>query len=299
MSEEAVKFQQFVRIEENLLREVMDLKETVESSERIVTGIGFDEALNFHDTLCAYHIASQDGRLIGVATIFAPSHDEGEIAVCVDPLFRKKGIGRRLVAASIAELERFGTTKAMLVCDGKSESGKHFVDALGGSLLFSEFGMRLDRLVPAPVLSRLDVTHAQKHDAEAMAVLCARAYGDSLTESRSFIDTCMIAVQRTGYIGYLKQMPVALCFVSTHEDAISVNTVAVDPVYQHQGVGSAFLTVILSSLEDGTKPIVLDVNSTNSRAFGLYRKLGFKVVSDIGYYLVDGSAETIRLDEEF
>lgn len=290
MSEDAVIFQQYVRIEENLLRELMDLKETVESSEHIETGIGFDEALNFHDSLCAYHIASHEGRLIGIATIFAPKHDEGEIAVCVDPLFRKRGIGRRLVDASIAELERFGTTKAILLCDDRSESGKHFVNALRGTLLFSEFGMRLDRLVPTPVSNRLVVKDARKDDTETMAVMCAKAYGDPLTEARSFIETCMIAVQRTGCIGYLDTMPVALCFVSTYEDEISINTVAVDPAYQRQGVGSAFLTVILSSLEEETKPIVLDVDSTNSRAFGLYRKLGFQVVSDIGYYLLGGSA---------
>lgn len=286
MVKDTIAFRTYKHLDDDLFSQVMELKESVEECEGIETGIGFDEALNFHSDMHAYVVASVGDTVVGVATIFAPQPHEGEIAVCVASGYRCRGIGKSMVSLAMANLARFKIQDTLLLCDGKSESGRYFVASLQGEDHFHEYSMLLEDFGSLHTDNSVVVRPAISSDIELMATLCAAAYEDPYDESLGFIQASMGAVQRTGYIGEFSGIAVASCFVSRNEKGISINTVAVEPSYQRKGIATAFLSNIILLLIAERKPIVLDVNSSNFRAFGLYKKLGFVITSDIGYYRV-------------
>ena len=286
MQREVVQYQQFVELEAPMLQKVMDFKESIETSEGFVSALSFDESLNYHPNLRSYTVCLVHDRIVGVATIFAPQSSEGEIAVCVAPEYRRMGIGRALVATMLEELGLHGVGKAILICDVKSSSGQAFIKALGANEVFHEYAMQLGMLVASEGGNGLSIRVATSEDVTVMAHICAAAYHEEFAASLAFVDACMIAVQRTGYVGEITGDIVAMCFVSDHPDAISINTVAVDPQFQQKGIGATFLSRILEACITKGKVITLDVNSSNVKALSLYKKLGFYVTSDIGYYEV-------------
>lgn len=286
MVKDTIAIQTYKHLDDDLFSQVMALKESVEECEGIETGIGFDEALNFHSDMHAYVVASVGDTVVGVASIFAPQPHEGEIAVCVASGYRCRGIGKSMVSLAMANLARFKIQDTLLLCDGKSESGRYFVASLQGEDHFHEYSMLLEDFGSLHTDNSVVVRPAISSDIELMATLCAAAYEDPYDESLGFIQASMGAVQRTGYIGEFSGIAVASCFVSRNEKGISINTVAVEPSYQRKGIATAFLSNIILLLIAERKPIVLDVNSSNFRAFGLYKKLGFVITSDIGYYRV-------------
>lgn len=269
-----------------VLQEIEALVESVEGGTGIVSAISFDHVLNCDKEMDCYFLAYAGSLLVGAATVFAPKADEGEIALCVRADHRRCGIGSALLAHAIEVLDRHRVASRILICDAKSVSGASFVRTHATTELFSEYTMGLSGGLPAFVEGDVAIRVATDADVPRMAEICAAAYGDPLAESRQFIETSMIAVQREGYVGSVGTDLVAVCFISTSAGARSVNTVAVDPRFQGRGYGREFLTKILHAQpRDGLK-VVLDVNSTNANAFRLYERLGFEIESDIRYYKV-------------
>lgn len=286
MCKEGFEFFSFTSPTPDVLQEIETLVESVENEAGIVSAISFDHVLNHDKEMDCYFIVYAGSLLVGAATVFAPTADEGEIAVCVHPDYRRRGLGSMLLAKVVDVLERHHMSSRILICDAKSISGASFVRAHANTELFSEYTMRLAHGLPAYVNGDMAVRIATVADVPRMAEICAAAYGDPLAESKQFIETSMIAVQREGYVGSVGSDLVAVCFISTSAGARSVNTVAVDPRVQNRGYGREFLTKILHAQPNDGLKVVLDVNSTNTNAFRLYLRLGFEVESDIRYYRV-------------
>ncbi len=270
----------------DVLQEIETLVESVEGGAGIVSAISFDHVLNHDKEMDCYFLAYAGSLLVGVATVFAPKADEGEIALCVHADHRGCGIGSALLGKAVEVLDRHRVASRILICDAKSLSGASFVRTHATTELFSEYTMELAHGLPPYVEGDVTVRVATDADVPRMAEICAAAYADPLAEARQFIETSMIAVQREGYVGSVGADLVAVCFISTSANARSVNTVSVDPRFQGCGYGREFLTKILHAQpHDGLK-VVLDVNSANANAFRLYVRLGFEIESDIRYYRV-------------
>jgi ribosomal protein S18 acetylase RimI-like enzyme len=282
-----IVLERFVYVEDMMVERLFALKESVESSDGIDSCIDLDSRLNFSDGLHSLMVASSNGEVVGIASIFAPRREEGEIAVCVDLPFRRKGVGTSLVHLALDELRTHRVEKALLVCDERSQGGKRFVEACNGVPLFHEYGMRLTAHVPGVVPEGFSVRLAEYGDGGKMAAICSSAYGDEYASSLAFINTSMDAVGRRGYVGLLHGRIVGMCFVGFHSDVLSLNTVAVDPAFQGMGLGKALISQVIELVSSPRLSLVLDVDSTNSKAFGLYRALGFSVEKDIAYYGVD------------
>ena len=288
MQEKELEYVAFRNPDAGVLQEIETLVESVETELGIATGISFDHMLNHNKELECYFLAYEGKLLVGAATVFAPTANRGEIAVCVQHGHRRRGIGSMLLSTVVSVLDQNHVRQRILICDAKADSGNSFAHRFAVKELFREYTMSLTNGLPSNVGGPLEVRSACEEDIPRMAEICAAAYGDVLSESRAFIETSMIAVHREGYVGSVGKIVVAVCFISSTESSRSVNTVAVDPQYQGRGYGKEFLTKVLHGLPgDGVK-VVLDVNSTNSRAFRLYERLGFNIESHIRYYEIQG-----------
>lgn len=83
------------------------------------------------------------------------------------------------------------------------------------------------------------------------------------------------------------------CYWAILEEA-HITMVAVDPAYQHQGLGQAMLWVLLSSArERGLERATLEVRASNQAAIALYSKFGFQAAGRRKRYYQDNGEDAL------
>ncbi|RUM28798.1 MAG: ribosomal-protein-alanine N-acetyltransferase [Aquifex sp.] len=72
------------------------------------------------------------------------------------------------------------------------------------------------------------------------------------------------------------------------KEEATVMTFAIDPNRRGRGYGEKLLREAINRLGDKVKRVILDVRKSNLRAINLYKKIGFKVVTERKGYYSDG-----------
>lgn len=69
-------------------------------------------------------------------------------------------------------------------------------------------------------------------------------------------------------------------YISSHVlDEVEIFTIAVDPAYQHMGIGTRLLDhLVKSSKNENVRQIWLEVSTKNLSAINLYEKFGFRIM---------------------
>ncbi len=81
--------------------------------------------------------------------------------------------------------------------------------------------------------------------------------------------------------------PVGRLYLDHRKDEIRIIDISLLPPYRNQGIGTAFLTEILTEGEAAGLPVRIHVESNNP-ALRLYNRLGFQKVDENGvYYLME------------
>lgn len=215
------------------------------------------------------------GKLIGLASVFAPSRNEAEISICVDPEYRKHGLGTRLLSLTTDCLRTRGYETVLLVCEQRSVSGVRFAEQHSTCLQHTEYDMRLAMPFNGTPERRLSVTEATLADLADITTVCNSAYGEDDRDFDAYLRHSLSLKNRRGYVGRMDGAVVAACFVGIHEESVSINTVAVSKALQGKGLGREFLSTVIQRLDKNHPVIEISVDSTNAPAYALYRRLGF------------------------
>lgn len=211
---------------------------------------------------------------------------EKELTGMVHPDYRRKGIFRALLRAAKEECDRRGVQKLILVCEHSSRSGLAFVEAIGAHLDFSEHEMALGTLRERQVVDeRLRMRKAGPDDLDALAFVHASSFGDDLETSRSYIAKCLPQPWRTFYLATLGEEPVGCLRLDDMEQEIGIYGFGVRPEYQGRGYGRQMLQDVIHIIRAASqKAIMLDVETDNTNAVGLYLSCGFEIRTTYGYY---------------
>jgi len=256
--------------------------------------VQIDHRLNFRKDMDSWFLLYEEGRLLGLASIFAPRSEEGEIAICVAPEARRKGYAGRLLAAARKALAggatiggaTIGGARQLLVCNDRSTSGKAFVSRVGGVPEHEEHALRLTRHILWQHPDRLKLREGGLSDVPVMTKILSAAFNDPGAETEAFVRSSFASGARRAYLGSLKGKIVATCFVADEEGVLSVNTLAVSPDEQGKGYGMEFLCAVLD-LIGRDHEILIDVDSTNVNAMKLYKNAGFDDIDVVAYYSLE------------
>jgi len=72
-----------------------------------------------------------------------------------------------------------------------------------------------------------------------------------------------------------------------------IQTVAVDPAWRNQGIGSKLISFAEERIFAETPNVFMCVSSFNAKASALYRRIGYKVVGELKDYIVPGHSEIL------
>ena len=220
-----------------------------------------------------YHL----GVLVGVLSVFSLVLDEVELSVCVHPTHRRQGIATRLIDEAMVRLGAAGVKRFLLVSDAHSTTGMLFLAGRKGQPHHTEYSLRFDTDHRWTVLpQRLQIRRAGPDDIGALVNIVSQAFGDVREDVEGFIRASMEWPTREVYVGLVEGVCVATASVG-HDDAMtaSINMVAVDPQVQGKGYATELIQALVLPLVENHIQVLIDVDSTNARAYRLYRHLGF------------------------
>ncbi|MGH2515033.1 MAG: GNAT family N-acetyltransferase [Ktedonobacterales bacterium] len=254
--------------------ERLDLKVEIASVAR-----GSDE-----DTYSIF-LARQGGMLAGICML--DGGREIELCGCVHPDYRRRGIGRALLAAACAEAQRRQATKLLLICEDGSRSGQGFIATLEAVREFAEHRMELDLVAEGvPVVTgTLTLRPATSSDQPAIAHITALAFSRDEESERQRLAADMEGSTERFFLALHGSVPVGTLKIVEEPPRALIYGFAVLPAYQGQGYGREILRRMLRLLSaEGWTRIGLEVETENARAYHLYTTTGFRPITTYGYF---------------
>jgi ribosomal protein S18 acetylase RimI-like enzyme len=230
-----------------------------------------------------------DGRLAGYCALDSSNGAPVELCGMVHPAYRRRGIGRALLQAALAECRQRGSTRLLLICEDASPSGRCFVATAEAVYRFSEHRLELDRGAfdqrpPAP--NTLTLSPAGRSDLETLVHVLAAAFGDPAAEVRdSVLRNLASPSEHYYYLACLDGAPIGIIRSSIDGDDASLYSFGVLPAYRGRGLGREILSRTVETLLAAHQGrIGLEVETENRNALGLYLSCGFRDVTTYGYY---------------
>lgn len=267
------------------LAQASDLQAIINKQRGLDLKLGLDyEPLTVHETPWhRHHLAFEGDRLVGYGSILGAYHMP-ELKIMVAPEFRRKGIGTQILNTMVRACQVPGVQKVLGICEAASPEGQAFLQKRGVTLDFAEYRMVRDLGdLEAPALPRgITVTQATPADAEAIAEGAKSDFGftmnldDLRKELANEAEPHQVLKVNGKVVSNLR------VFHTTNRAGIYA--FRVHPDFRRRGLGELLMRQVLFDLQDQYQQAWLEVNSDNPPAIALYRKLGFDISVNYGYY---------------
>lgn len=268
------------------LRVARDLKQRCNAYDGLDLKLSLDvpELDNVRDHTNIFVVYANE-HVVGVCTLDGAR--EVEICGAVHPDHRRQGIGRSLLNAALTECRQRESQRVLLICEEASAAGQALAQAQGGHIDFAEHRMVLDATQAAlPTSSHGVTTHrAGPDDIATLARITASAFDHNEDELRQSIADDLADTRQSFILGEHNGIPVGSLKLYFAPDRVFIYAFGVLPEQRGKGLGRAILSQTIETLRNqGFTHIGLEVETTNARAFALYRSCGFVVRTTYDYY---------------
>jgi ribosomal protein S18 acetylase RimI-like enzyme len=230
----------------------------------------------------------QDGALIGFLSMYGVGTDEAEAGGMVHPRHRRKGVFSALVAAARASCRQHNTDALVFACDQRSDAAKAFCESIGATHAFSEHLMKLES--PAAVVppgGQLDFHRAKPADADAIAEIIAEDTGMDATLFRQVVAGGIETGARQYYVAKAGDVTIGTINVDVIDGLPYIYGFVIRPDQRGRGYGKQMLSSTIADIvAERPQPILLEVETDNTRALKLYRAFGFTIIRTYDYYRV-------------
>jgi ribosomal protein S18 acetylase RimI-like enzyme len=239
----------------------------------------------------------EDGQLAGYLVLDEHGTTARELTGMVHPEHRRKGIFTALLAAAKEESRGRGVRKLILICEDSSRSGRAFVAATGAHYDSSEYRMVLETFREKEIFDdRLFFRQANESDLEALVTILVDGFDETVEEVKSSItdsfEECQFYLATFGEASLGCKEPVGCLKLYEMQDEVGIYGFVVRSAYRGRGYGRQMLEETIRTIQASSqKQIMLEVDTQNTNAIGLYRSCGFKETTTYGYYSLDISRQ--------
>ena len=141
---------------------------------------------------------------------------------------------------------------------------------------------------------RLFFRAADSADLEALVIIQAGSFGDTLEETRHIQSrllqepNCYIYIATFGEAPIGCKEPVGTLRLHEAQDRIGIYGFGILPGYRRRGYGRQMLEEVIRTIRSSSqKMITLEVETDNINAIGLYRSCGFEINTTYDYYATE------------
>lgn len=245
--------------------------------------------LNFDPTMPAFFLYYQEGKLLGLLTVYADNEDV-EVAILVAPDYRRKGIARSLfdkfkkeTASYPIQSVTFQTERVFL--DNHPDLASHWGLVEDAA---TETWLGKDRTsYTLDSRSDVEVLLADTSYLEEIAQLHHQAFSDAeetLEVSRRYIAEALKDSNSLLYILLKEGQVIGVCTVDLSGNSNYLYGLAVAEAYRGQGHGSYLAKSIVNQLiAQNDKSFQIAVEDDNVGAKHLYEKIGFVKQTQVVY----------------
>ncbi|AIT09725.1 acetyltransferase [Candidatus Francisella endociliophora] len=131
----------------------------------------------------------------------------------------------------------------------------------------------------------MQISKVQLKDLDSIVVLENSIFTSDKISRKQF--AYHIKKQKYFFVTKLENLLVGYILCFEYKNIIRVYSLAVNQNFQGQGVGKKLLQYIL---DNSTKNISLEVNTSNTNAISLYKKLNFKISKQIAHFYENGDS---------
>jgi len=275
-------------LSEKANKEVLKLESVCIDHDNLSGCFFLDPSLNFDHRIKSFFLFYEKGELISMLSMFIPTKHEAEITAYTLPKFRGEGYFKLLLGKAVGELRKFGIPDILFVCESASIPGKQVIGALKADYKHTEYFLRFDKACYTSLNTyRLILIKAEQKDFERSTVATMKVFDDSYEESKSLIQNCFESDIREQYLAVLNDEIIGVGSANLEGEDVSIFGFGVVPEYRGKGYGKELLHLIVDSLlQRGRTEITIEVNSENTNALTLYKKIGFHIEVAYEYYRV-------------
>jgi ribosomal protein S18 acetylase RimI-like enzyme len=230
----------------------------------------------------------EDEILVGYLSVESWGTKEREATGMVHPDYRRKGIFSALLTATKKECQQRGVQKLILVCQHTSQSGQAFVKSLGAQHEYSEHEMVLGTFREKQIFHEgLHMRQANMSDLDTIVSILATDSGN-VESVKQWIKKCLEEPAWRFYLATLDDKPLGCLRLDDMGDQVGIYAFEVRLGYRGLGYGRQMLEQAIRIIRsESQKPIMLDVETDNTNAIGLYCSCGFEIKTTYDYYGLD------------
>lgn len=270
------------RVQEQEIRNLIDM-----SNKQDNTNYAFDYSDDFKkDGETNLFLLYDDKNLLGFISIFSPGKTEAELTAIVSPGYRQKGCFNYLLSEAADELKGRNIDSILFVCDYNSIDGNSTAKSIDSKYEFSEYLMKYssDKSNIDIDSSTVLVTEAKLADKDRLINI--NAFHSNREEACGMIEANFQSSVRNLYSIIYENNIVGMIGVLAETDRQYIYGFCIDKEYRGRGLGRKSLNLIVEKClqEDNMKEICLEVQTDNENALGLYRGVGFELVTEFKYY---------------
>ena len=245
-----------------------------------------DNNYNAEPEMPAFFLVEMDGQTIGFLSVYADEPGQAEVSLYVLPSYRRQGVANLLLAAFAKVADKYELTEIEYVAELVFLNGH------------PDFARRFDyqedeaeiwlaqsaQTFPLEEREEIEVLLGSLDLAEEIAVFQSQVFETPLDVALKYAREAVSSGSSMLYILKKDGRVVASVSVDTDFGTNYFFGLAVDQDFQGQGLGSYLL---LASMQDLNKlnerEFQIVVEKQNSRALKLYKKLGFKEMTEVVY----------------
>jgi len=225
-------------------------------------------------------------KLIGYIGICNFGGDILEINGMVHPMYRRKGIFKKLFSLVKDEWSRRESKKMLLLSDNNSDSGLEFIKYTGANYEHSEYEMYLNKNFDISFKDRNVVLRkATNKDSKEIALQNSIYFNMEFKED----DITMVEEEENDnsftYMAEINNKIIGKVRLEITNKTGAIYGLGVLPEYRSKGYGREILISAIEKLKErNVNEIMLQVLTKNKNALNLYKSCGFEETSTMNYY---------------
>jgi ribosomal protein S18 acetylase RimI-like enzyme len=225
-------------------------------------------------------------QLIGYLALFIFTKAEVEVSAMIHPAYRRRGLFKQLLAAAQAEVARRAIPHFLFICERGSVMAVPVMQALAARYDFSEYKMTLQPPVrSANLVPELVLRQVGPAELDLLAHMDVTCFNVSFEAARQYIGSKLDDPHRRVWVAEIKGNIIGKIHVSVVENESYINAFCILPPYRGRGCGKTILSRTVERLVAEQHEIIsLEVETENENALGLYKTIGFEVVTAYDYY---------------